>query len=232
MPERDHDDLAAALEGLHSGEHPSEAPAGSGQDDHVQGLGTPTQAQPQALRPAMPSPTPRPVARPTVRSAPMPAPADAPPEPPPAPRPARPMEPPVPVASADEAARLAHEREVQQQAAALQGQLSDDDAVAAPAVSLDYLARHPHGRAVRREPYFQSIGFKQTVIPVLLTLGVALPVVGLLKFAADEYSVIAQLPVWVPLVLIAAGLVLLGLAALNMMQVKHQLDAKRDVARR
>ena len=69
----------------------------------------------------------------------------------------------------------------------------------------------------------QSASFKQTLIPILLTCGVMLPLFGALHFVMDEDSVFGALPPWFCIMLLIIGLVLLGFAVLNMIVVKNQL---------
>jgi hypothetical protein len=72
-------------------------------------------------------------------------------------------------------------------------------------------------------PFHQSIEYKRTLIPILLTCGVLLPALSLLPAIAPE-SLMGGMPRSIIITGIVAGLVLLALAALNMAQVKHQLE--------
>src|SRR5438046_2285680 len=72
-------------------------------------------------------------------------------------------------------------------------------------------------------PFHQSIEYKRTLIPILLTCGVLLPALSLLPVIAPE-SVMGGMPAWVIVCAALAGVILLALAAMNMMQVKHQLQ--------
>lgn len=229
MPDRDRDpdELAAALHGLHSGDITEPDPQHDAGQDDVPGWGAPAGQAPQPPPPpASPRPQPRPAVPGIVPVPPAPRPAPAAPAPP---RTVRPAAPPVDPA---EAARRAHERALREQAAALgAAPPTDDDAVAVPAPPVDYLARHLGGGGVaasaRREPYLRGVEFKRTVIPILLTLGVALPVLGALRYVVGQGSPLAEFPGWVSYALFATGAVLLALAVMNMAQVKHQLDAAR-----
>src|SRR5205085_1238349 len=75
----------------------------------------------------------------------------------------------------------------------------------------------------------QSLSFRRTVIPILLTGGVMMFVLGSLyyvlpRFAATADSPLTDLPAWAPFPLFLIGLFFLVLAAVNMLWVKHVLD--------
>ena len=59
------------------------------------------------------------------------------------------------------------------------------------------------------------------MIPVLLTTGVMLFVMAVARWAVPDDAPLAQMPAWSAAVLILLGLVMLGLAVLNMMAVRH-----------
>jgi hypothetical protein len=60
--------------------------------------------------------------------------------------------------------------------------------------------------------------FRNTIIPICLTLGVTLPLLGGGFFLLDPYRVIRSAPVGVPITMIVAGVVFLGLGFLSMKQ--------------
>jgi hypothetical protein len=72
-----------------------------------------------------------------------------------------------------------------------------------------------------RPPLYQTMTFRQTIIPVLLTCGVLTLATSSLKFAAGPDSIFSDLPLWLPITLLLAGVILLLLAVLNMLAVKH-----------
>jgi len=72
-------------------------------------------------------------------------------------------------------------------------------------------------------PFHQSVEYKRTLIPILLTCGVLLPALSLLPAIAPK-SLMGGMPSSIIITGIVAGVVLLALAALNMAQVKHQLE--------
>src|SRR4051812_41409650 len=78
----------------------------------------------------------------------------------------------------------------------------DDDAVAAPAPDAAVFApRQSTAALVAR----QRLEHKRTLIPVLLTSGVLLPAIGSLKWLAGRDTWFADMELWVPLVMSAAG---------------------------
>jgi hypothetical protein len=241
-PKKDKDHLADKLASFAAGEHPEDQPAGSGVEGHAQ-----VHFGPAAPRPA-PVPTPRPAPLPTAttRPAAIPPPADrptiparpaaAPRTPPPAKvRDSAPGTPPVAPRQrefhvvADEpdlgpdAAAAAHEAEIAREADAVAHVVEDDDTLNLPAPSPDMLAhRRPSPSPPRRPALSRTVGFKQTLIPILLTMGVLLPVLAFWSFAMGEESPISAAPS-IALALIATGVVMLIFAIITMVQVKHQV---------
>ena len=61
-----------------------------------------------------------------------------------------------------------------------------------------------------------DLALKRTIIPILLTCGTLLVVGAALPFM----GVVTGWAMWIPAVMIAGGVILLGLAALNMLQVR------------
>jgi hypothetical protein len=72
-----------------------------------------------------------------------------------------------------------------------------------------------------RPPLYRTMQFRQTIIPILLTCGVLTLAFSSLKFVLGPDSIFSDLPLWLPIVLLLAGVVLLFLAVLNMLAVKH-----------
>lgn len=66
------------------------------------------------------------------------------------------------------------------------------------------------------------MGFKQTLIPPLLALGVLFVVTGILSRVLSDDWVMARLPTWLSTTALAAGGLLLALGAVNIQQVKKQ----------
>ena len=104
--------------------------------------------------------------------------------------------------------------------------VDEDDVVIVPAAPLSALGPRIR-RPAARVPMFKSIQFRRTAIPILLTTGLMLFVVAGLKFVVNPDAVLATLPIGMCLAMVGAGVVLLGVAALNMVMVHHQLAAER-----
>jgi hypothetical protein len=68
----------------------------------------------------------------------------------------------------------------------------------------------------------RTVGFKQTIIPVLLSQGVLLSVIAIYLLAAGEDSPLAG-NMWIPFSLLGIGLVLLLLWVITGLQVRAQL---------
>lgn len=67
-----------------------------------------------------------------------------------------------------------------------------------------------------------GVQLKRTMIPICLTLGSLFVVTGILFFAQDPRAALRSLPVALPLAVLFLGVVLLALAAFNMMLVRAQ----------
>ncbi len=124
-------------------------------------------------------------------------------------------------------------RPIPQHTAMSIGELSamvDDDIVAVPATQILFGNRARASSIIANarpaDPIVASMQFRRTMIPVLLTLGVTLPVVGGLYFLLDESSAIKALDLTFPIAFIAAGPILLLFAILNMLQVRAAMSQK------
>jgi hypothetical protein len=143
-------------------------------------------------------------------------------------RPAAPVAPPLVEEDVpeDEAAT----DEVSDESAYEPGEIYDDgDAVIVPAPSAEVFLAKPRPTPKPKSSYAQSIQFKQTVIPVLLTLGVIGILSAAMPFLSPSASGIAVLrgqPLLLTL-LASVGLAFLVVAWLNMLQVKSTLDAQK-----
>jgi hypothetical protein len=109
-----------------------------------------------------------------------------------------------------------------------------NDVAIAPAPNIDaFLPRRsePSPAAPRRSfnQVMQSLSARRTMIPILLTLGVALPLLGAAQWMIDpEYPFSARQMLWAAIGLPVIGLVMLGIAALNMANVKREMAAVSD----
>jgi len=80
----------------------------------------------------------------------------------------------------------------------------------------------------RRRRLVQTLGFKRTIIPVLLTLGALCPTLGLLGFFVSPISPFAKLAEgWFSISFVLIGLVMLGLGVLTMLQVRNELSKRQ-----
>ena len=96
---------------------------------------------------------------------------------------------------------------------------------AAPMSAFTYTPSHKP--AAPKLPFYKTLNFRQTVIPILLTCGVMLLVMASLKFVVNPDSPLAALPGWMPVVLVVIAAGLLAVAVLNMLQVRQQLAGRR-----
>jgi hypothetical protein len=136
-----------------------------------------------------------------------------------------PAAPPSAAAAADSAA---HEREVAQQADAMAHVVEDDDSVIVPPPPMEYLGHtHPHhpthggGRAV---PKYQNLEYRRTLIPIMLTSGLCLIVMGFTRWICAPDTLLGAQPVWMAVVWFVFGALSLALGLLNMIQVKAVME--------
>ena len=222
MARSDNDDVADALAKLAGGEvAPSEQVPPPAPVDNAESQPAPP-SKPCAFRQAM--------ARGAARQ---PAAAARPQRPnTPAPRPAAPgTAPPPPPQTPDDSLSAAVTDLSAEDAAEQPVILDDDDAVIMPAPDAAVFApragqaAQPPRGAFQRSALYQTIEFRRTIIPILLTCGGLMIGFGSLKYVMGEDSPLSELPVWLPVLLFVTGALLLGLAVANMLSVKHQLAA-------
>ena len=232
--QRNEDEIAAALQGLNAGHHDSTAEhAGGAHGDEV-GLSPAAPPQPKPAPPIQPRREPDNSQRPA-------APASRPAQPglstPPAPslpasgmtsppsartRPAAPARPAVP----GQPASPGYDQEV----------FDDGDETVLdglPATPLDY--RGPKRAAParpRKPPIFKTLGFRRTVIPVLLTTGFLMLAMYAARWVVDEEAPLALLPAWTGILLLVTGAVLIALGVANMMLVRAELEKRTAKAPR
>lgn len=78
-----------------------------------------------------------------------------------------------------------------------------------------------------RQHLVQTLGFKRTIIPILLTLGVLCLVLGLMGFFVSPVSPYAKLAErWFSVPMVLVGLVTLGFGILTMFQVRSELSRR------
>jgi hypothetical protein len=103
--------------------------------------------------------------------------------------------------------------------------IDDDDRVIVPAPSADVFRHQGTGVSARRTPA-RRLSLRRTLIPILLTAGLILFVLGLLRFLWTENNPLAGLQTWLVAIMFVFALVLWGLAAVNILAVKHQLKVR------
>jgi hypothetical protein len=226
MAERNLDDIAAALHGLSAGDG-GESTAGEPVEADSPGAAPAPAPPPGAARrrppggrpaaPGAPPPPPAaPSARPSIPGARPPSPSrpsvpqlqrQAAPAPPAAAAAARPAGPARPIAPGAPPAADAVQAEV----------VPVDDA---PPIEYRSAPRRPPPRP----PFFKTLGFRRTSIPILLSTGVMMLLMGVLRFVVDEASPLAMLALWTTVMLLVAGPVLILLGVANMLHVKKELE--------
>ena len=106
--------------------------------------------------------------------------------------------------------------------------VDEDDRVIVPAAPLSSLGPRAHPRpSAPRVPMFKTLKFRRTAIPILLTAGAILLAVVALRFLVNPDAVLATLPLGMCAALAGAAVLLWGVAAMNMAQVRHQLAAEK-----
>ena len=80
------------------------------------------------------------------------------------------------------------------------------------------------GHVPIRRPTVSTSNIKQTMVPILMTVGVLLIIFGTLKFMLGPDSPYASLPTWLVGTVFGAGFLLIGLGVLTAFQVKAELE--------
>jgi hypothetical protein len=118
---------------------------------------------------------------------------------------------------------IAHEAEVQAEADAVGRVVEDDDTLNLPSPSPESLAYRRNAPGPKRQLASRTVGFKQTLIPILLTLGILLSGIAIWSLMLGEESPVAT-ATWIPIALVAIGVIMLVFGVITMLQVKAQLD--------
>lgn len=118
----------------------------------------------------------------------------------------------------------------------------EDDIAIAPAPEADAFA-HPHAsepapdriQAVRKfaaksAAKSKTTEFKQTVIPIMLTVGALAFLTGAVEFVVPEDSPLYRPTPWAPYALIGLSAVFFFIATLNMLMVAAELLAQAEKA--
>jgi hypothetical protein len=100
------------------------------------------------------------------------------------------------------------------------------------ATPLDYRGPKPAAPSrPRKPPVFKTLGFRRTVIPVLLTTGFMMLAMFVARWFVDEEAPLALLPAWTGILLLVTGALLIALAVANMMLVRAELSKRPAKAR-
>ena len=198
MTRKNEDETADALRRLAEAQHDSSHGEIAPSDSMIPMEAPQNAPQPQRVRPAAPG-----------------VPADA---KPPSARPARPSRPEAPSAPIEQPTPAAAPPAPLQEPAFVAD--DDDDSVVAPAPEPEVFIARKHAATV----HGPSLEFRRTLIPILLTFGVALPATGIWWFTLDSESPIKVLGMVFPITMMVLGAVLLLLAAMNMAQVKRLMQ--------
>ena len=94
----------------------------------------------------------------------------------------------------------------------------EDDVMMAPAPDVNYLGHVPPRRHV------STSNMKQTIVPILLTIGVLMLVFGTLHFVLGPDSPYASIPTWTVAAVYGTGVVLIGLGVFTAFQIKAELE--------
>src|SRR5690349_14714427 len=195
MTRESEDETADALRRLAEAQHDSLHDEAAPSDAIIPMEAPQNESQPQRTRPATPG-----------------APSESKPSPA---RPARPSRPAIPSAYIPESPPVEAPPPQPEEPAFIAE--DDDDVVVAPAPAPEvFIPKKPaialHG---------PSLEFRRTLIPILLTFGVALPATGVWWFTLGPESPIKVLGLFFPITMLVLGAMLLLLAFLNMAQVKR-----------
>jgi hypothetical protein len=239
MAADERDQQADALEKLAKGEAAEpDLPLSSGTVNLSNNLDLPpallnhTQPAPDAKKPIARPPAPTPVSKRSFQPSTVPAPtlgasekktrAFAPVQPP-TPR-ERPAAPPKRDSSQDHVNVVAPSTaEPGDLSSALAHVVEESDAMSAPAPEMSMLARSRKRPKARQKSFFATLGFRQTIIPILLVLGVSFPALAIGWLMLDRDSLLRSKGPALPITLACVGLVMLGLAIVNMLAVKHEI---------
>jgi len=105
--------------------------------------------------------------------------------------------------------------------------VEDDDTLNLPSEEMLSTPRKALPRP-QHEPMLRTLAFKQTMIPILLTMGVLLSGIAVWVFTLGEESPVAG-AAWIPAAVLGIGAVMLIFAVVVMLQVRGQLAASASV---
>ena len=103
---------------------------------------------------------------------------------------------------------------------------SESDRVNVPAPGPEvFLPRKSRSQRNARRRALESVGYRRTIVPIMLTLGVMLPTLCGLWYMLDEGSPFKKINSKLPPVLLGIGVLFLLCGILNVIQLKHLLSA-------
>jgi hypothetical protein len=228
-PDKEKDDLADALNRLASGEAPSspegipsaqvpitpkkkrpEAPSTSRVNPGLRSGAAKARPNAPGVQPPSPKPTVVPKPRATVSGV----------------KPPKPVRPAAPTLSQGPTPPIGSQSsppaEASEISSSLANVIEDDDAMNVPAPERSVFVHHPPPLRPPATPLYARLSFRRTIIPILLTMGVALPVCAGWWFSLDKDAPLRSIGLRFPITLAVIGFVMLGLAVMNMLHVKRK----------
>ncbi|HWP41156.1 MAG TPA: hypothetical protein VNL70_09540 [Tepidisphaeraceae bacterium] len=106
--------------------------------------------------------------------------------------------------------------------------LPEDDLVPVPPPSTEMFLPKPPASGASARSAVRRIELIRTLIPILLTGGVMLAVLGGLWFTTEPDSPFRNSGIWLPWTLIGTGLVLFVVGLLNALHVRHLMQQQAD----
>jgi hypothetical protein len=93
-----------------------------------------------------------------------------------------------------------------------------------PAPGLEvFLPKKSKAERRRRQTLLSSLQYRRTLVPIMLTLGVLLPVLCGIWYKLDSHSPFKKIDPKLPPVLMVMGLMFLALGVLNVLQLREML---------
>lgn len=120
-----------------------------------------------------------------------------------------------------------HEAEVAAEAEAMTHIVEDDDTLNLPPPPPEALGPRRPPRRPQRELASRTVSFKQTMIPILLTMGVLLSGIAGWSFVLGEESPVVDAPL-IPICVMGLGVLMLAFAVVTMLQVRAQLNREKQ----
>jgi hypothetical protein len=103
---------------------------------------------------------------------------------------------------------------------------ADADLVDMPAPSAETF--FPKNVSTTRSSTYRSLGLRRTMVPILLTSGVGLPVLAVMWFLTDADSPFRNTGIGLPIALIITGGILLAVGILNVIFLRNELREREQ----